>query len=108
MQQAYIASFSPEEEELDILHCRVAKILAAKYDVADVDQVVDTQEHLTPTQRHELKLLLRQFPKLFSGKLGLYPHRKIHLNLEPGAKPVHCQPYPLAEAHKKLFKDELD
>jgi hypothetical protein len=38
----------------------------------------------------------------------LYPHRKIHLDIDPLAKPVRRRPYPVTEAHKKLFKDELD
>ena len=29
--------------------------------------------------------VLQQYPDLFSGKLGLYPHRKIHLDLVDGA-----------------------
>jgi hypothetical protein len=88
MQRAYIATFSPKEDTLEPTHCSVTEISAAKYKVANVDQVADAQTHLMPTQRHKPKLLLRQFPKLFSAKLGLYLHRNIHLDLDPGAKPV--------------------
>ena len=88
MQQVYISAFSPEEQTLEPTHCGVAEVLATKYNVADVNKVADAQVHLMPTQRHKLKSLLRQFPKLFSGKLGLYPHQKIHLELQKDAKPV--------------------
>ena len=43
------------------------EIVAAKYDIADVNEVAEAQMHLTPQQRKELKLLLRQFPKQFYG-----------------------------------------
>ena len=87
LQQAYIQAFSPKEDEIEPSYCGAAEILAAKYDVANVDEVADAQHHLTPKQCHELKFLLRQFPILFSGKLGLYPHCKIHLNLDLSAWP---------------------
>jgi hypothetical protein len=60
MQQAYIASFSPEEEAFEPSYCNIAKILAVKYDAANVDAVADAQHHLMPKQRHKLKLLLKQ------------------------------------------------
>ena len=91
MQQAYIDSFSPQEEEYEPRqshnNCFAAEILSARYDKASTDEVADNQLHLTPKQRQELKLLLRQFPKLFSGKLGLYPGRKIHLDVDKDAIP---------------------
>ena len=108
MQQAYIASFSPKEEQYSPNHCGIAEILAAKYDVANVDEVADAQTYLTLLQRKQLKHLFRQFLKLFSGKLGCYPHRKIHLDVVDNAKPVCKKPYPVVEVYKKLFKDELD
>jgi hypothetical protein len=27
--------------------------------------------------------------KIFNGTLGVYPHKKIHIDIDPNAKPVH-------------------
>jgi hypothetical protein len=50
LQQAYIESFLPEKDDIDLTHCGVTEILAAKYKVANIDQVADAQVHLTTTQ----------------------------------------------------------
>jgi len=68
---------------------------------------VEQQHHLSLAQQHELSVVLQAYSKLFSGKLGLYPHRKIHLELQDGATPVHLHPYSVAHAHEHLFKAEL-
>ena len=33
---------------------------------------------------------------------------KFHIELEPGAWPIHKQPYPVPKVHKEVFKNELD
>jgi hypothetical protein len=45
--------------------------------------------------------------KIFNGILGVYPHKKVHIDIDPNAKPVHCRPYPLPQIHLKTFKKEL-
>ena len=39
--------------------------------------------------------------------MGKYKKRKIHLELKPDTKPVHCKPYPVPQAHMGLFLEEL-
>jgi Aspartyl protease len=97
MQQAYINAYSPREEEFVPKHCLVTEILGAKYDKQDTDQVADQQCHLSPEQREQLKQLLRQFPRLFRGELGTskYPHQKVSITLQDGAKPVRKRAYPV-------------
>ena len=51
--------------------------------------------------------VLLRYEQLFNGKLGKYTKRKIHLELKPDAKPVHCKPYPVPQVHMQLFLDEL-
>jgi hypothetical protein len=79
-------------------------ILHSKYDKVDTDEVADQQTHLTAKQRDELKQLLKKYTKLFSGKLGQYPHRKIHLDVMPNAVPKTCRPYPVPKHQEQVFK----
>jgi hypothetical protein len=55
------------------------KIKDAQYEHADVDIIAEQQRHLNPQERAQLKHLLQKYMKLFSGKLGSYPHCKLHL-----------------------------
>jgi hypothetical protein len=59
-------------------------------------------------QKEDLRKVLRDFPKLFNGTLGVYPHRKFHIDIMPGAKPKHVRPYAIARIHREAFKKELD
>ncbi len=44
---------------------------------------------------------------MFDGTLGDYPHRKFHIELEPGTRPRHARPYPIPVIHLEAFKKEL-
>ena len=44
---------------------------------------------------------------MFDGRLGTYPHCKVHIELMPGAKPVPSQPSPVPPIHLATFKCEL-
>ncbi len=37
----------------------------------------------------------------------MYPHKKVHIDIDPNAKPVHSRPYPVPQIHLKTFKTEL-
>jgi len=49
---------------------------------------------------------LSKFQPLFSGKLGCYPHKQVHLELLPNAKPQ--RPYAVPHSQKQVFKNALD
>ena len=51
---------------------------------------------------------LRNFTKLFDGTIVVYPNRKFHIDIMPGAKPKHVQPYAIARIHLEAFKKVLD
>jgi hypothetical protein len=80
----------------------------SSYEQVDIHDVASQQKHLSGTMRSELEQILSQYPKLFSGKLGCYPHRKVHLDLKPDAIPSLCRPYPVPRHHEQVFKGELD
>ena len=45
---------------------------------------------------------------MFDGTLGVYPHKKFHIDIDPNAKPVYARPYPIPRIHLQTFKKELD
>ena len=111
MENYHVAEIIDEDDENELdedLECYVtAPILEAKYDRVNVMEVIEKQTHLTRQQRKDLLGQLQKFNKLFDGSLGKYPHHKIHLELAPGARPVHSRPYPVARLHEKVFRKEL-
>jgi hypothetical protein len=45
---------------------------------------------------------------MFHGTLGVYPHKKVHIDIDPNAKPVHSRPYPVPQINLNTFKKKLD
>jgi hypothetical protein len=74
-------------------------MLDAKYEFIDVRQVIDQQFHLNMHQKANLLEVLAKHQKMFDGTLGVYPHKKVHIDIDPNAKPVHAHPYPVPRVH---------
>ncbi len=87
--------------------CFAIEILDAKYEKVQIKDVVNPLEYLSTQQKADLKQVLSEFTKLFDSTLGVYPHKKFHIELEPGAKPRHARPYPVPVIHLKTLKKEL-
>jgi hypothetical protein len=96
-----------EEQEAAALGYKSKTILHSKYEAINTEEVAEQQKHLSQRQRKDLAKILGKYTKLFSGKLGCYPHRKVHLELVKDAKPTTCRPYPVPRHHQQVFKDEL-
>jgi hypothetical protein len=45
---------------------------------------------------------------MFDGTLGVYPHKKVHINIDPNAKPVHSRPNPVPQINLNTFTKVLD
>jgi hypothetical protein len=43
---------------------------------------------------------------MFNGTLGVYPHKKVHIDIDPNAR--HSRPYPAPRIHLNTFKKELN
>ena len=79
----------------------------AKYEKADILEVVNSQKQLNTAQRNDLFRVLKQHESLFDGTLGVYPHKQFHIELEPGYTPVHARHYPVPRVHLEVFRREL-
>ena len=83
-------------------------ILERKYQKVTAKEVASKQEHLSDSERRKMEAMLSNYEEVFDGKLGCYPHQKVHLELINGAQPFCKKAYSVAHANEKLFKDELD
>jgi hypothetical protein len=95
-----------EEDDNDDVFA--SEIKPSDYHEVNVKQVADSCEHLSPVQQKDLCKVLAKFQKLFSGKLGHYPHMKVHLDLQDNAVPSHKRAYPVPKSNMDVFKNELD
>ena len=87
---------------------RAVKILDAKYEKADLPEIVETQcKHLDTHQQKELLNLLTEFEDLFDGTLGSWETEPVHLETKEGATPYHGRPYPVPIAHKQTLIKEI-
>ena len=100
--------FLSDDDEDWLDNYLTAPILDAKYSKADIDAVTEEQAHLSEAQKNDLHALLSKHEKLFNGELGLYPHKKVHLIVDPNAIPVHTRAYPVPHIHLETYKRELD
>ena len=88
---------------------RVVEILDAKYEKANLAQVVhDHCGHLSSQQQSKLLRLLVEHEELFDGTLGDFKTDPVSLRLKPGATPYHGRSYPVARAHKEVFRKEVN
>ncbi len=92
----------------DSLECFATEILDAKYEKTDAAEVVKGLTHLNAHQKADLLQLLQENDKMFDGTLGVYPRKKVHIDIDPNAKPVHSRLYPVPQIHLKTFKKELN
>ena len=72
----------------DWLLCYATHILDAKYQFTDVKNGIAQFTHVDTQQKANLLQVLMENAKMFDGTLGVYPHKKVHLELDPIAKPV--------------------
>jgi hypothetical protein len=79
----------------DWLECFATEILDAKYDKTDVAEVVKGLTHLNAHQKADLLQVLQKNDKMFNGTLSINSHKKVQIDIDPNAKPVHSRPYPV-------------
>ena len=87
---------------------RIKKILDAKYEPANIDEVVAECTHLDESKRNKLKTLLNKYKELFDGSLGHWKGQNYDIELREDAKPYHARPYPIPKAYEKTLRMEVE
>ncbi len=89
----------------DWLKSFATEILDAKYEKTDVAEVMKGLTHLDAHQKAEdLPWVLHENKKMFDEALNVYPHKKVHIDIDPKTKTVHFMPHPVPRIHLKTFK----
>ena len=81
-----ITSMYKLDDYIDLMHSyHMDKLLKSAYDPAKLE--TSDQKHLDASQQNDLLRIWQHFSVLFSGKLHKYLHKKVHIELKPGAVP---------------------
>jgi hypothetical protein len=78
------------------------------YEKTDVVEVTKGLTHLDAHQKQTCFECYRKTKKMLDETLDVYPHKKVHLDIDPNAKPVHFIPYTVPQIHLKTFKKEFN
>ena len=80
---------------------RIKKILDAKYEPANLDEVVADCKHLTIDERKKLRKILEKYKQLFDGSLGKWKNTQYDIELQPNVSPYHTCVFLIPRIHKK-------
>ena len=79
---------------------RIKTILDAKYEKANLEEVIATCKHLSEHEQASLLELLNKYEDLFDGTLGHWVGEDYNVELKPGVTPYHARHIP----YQKLMK----
>ena len=97
-----------EDDHMSDATDRLKRILDAKYEAADLDDVITAQDQLNDSEKSQLNKLLRRYEGLFDGTLGQWTGSKVHLVLNKDATPYHARAFPLPKVHYDTLKFEVE
>eukprot|EP00978_Attheya_sp_CCMP212_P024610 scaffold77552_cov45-Attheya_sp.AAC.2 len=87
--------------------CKKKEIEPSDYHKVEIDDVISKCTHLDDDKQGKLKQMMSKYSLLFNGELKKYTGKKIYLDVQPDAKPVHQRAFWLAKSQEELFKKEL-
>ena len=90
MEDMYHIQFKDKLLHQDWLELYATEILDVRYKWTDIQDIIESQTHLTAHKKCDLLDILKRHQKLFDGTLGVYPHKKVHIEIESDAKPVYA------------------
>ena len=83
------------EDEMEEGSARIQRILDAKYEAANINDVCAHQEQLDQVKKDKLKQVLLKYETLFDGTLGKWSGSAVELQLNEGATPCHARAFPV-------------
>ena len=99
---------STESTVLQQAEERQSRILDANYEKTDLDNFVQSIDHLDSNKKQKLLATLKQYPSLFQGGLGTLKIEPIHLELKGDARPYHAKPFGVPRAYLETTKKEIE
>jgi RNase H-like domain found in reverse transcriptase/Reverse transcriptase (RNA-dependent DNA polymerase)/Integrase zinc binding domain len=102
------AFYIQEPEAVTYETDRIKRILDAKYEKANLREVVSEATHLSKEQQDELHQYLKGHEDLFDGTLGKWKMGAYDVELQPDAKPYHAKAYPIPHIHTATLKMEVE
>ena len=87
---------------------RMVEILDAKYEKANLKEVVAAATHLSDFQKEQLHQLLKKYEELFDGTLGEWQGPEVDFELKEGATPHSQRHYTVPHLYKETFRKELE
>jgi hypothetical protein len=82
---------------------RIKRILDAKYEPANLDEIVNSCSHLTQDEQIQLKTLLKKYEHLFDGSLGTWVGEKYDIELKHDVTPYHARAFPIPRIHEQTL-----
>jgi hypothetical protein len=97
--------YEGEDDPLEGEILRLKDLADARYKPPDIDDYVETMEHLDDDEKLKVKALLVKHMNVLDGKLGTWVGKPISLPLKPDVKP-YCakQPYPIPQSREAEAK----
>ena len=87
---------------------RIKKILDAKYEKANLKEIVKSLNYLTKSEQKSMLQLLRKYESMFDGTLGDYTGSEYKIELQDNIKPYHAKPFPIPRVHEETLKKEVN
>ena len=87
---------------------RIKSILDAKYEKADLTEVVANCKHLSEKEQKQLLSLLTKYEDLFDGTLGKWSGEEHQIQLKEGVEPYHAKGFPIPKCHEATLKLEIE
>jgi hypothetical protein len=84
-----------EPEHVHAANKRQNHILDAKYEAADLKEIIKSISTINKIERNKLLQLLRKYEHLFDGTLGDFETSEDKFDLKENAKPYHAKAFPV-------------
>ena len=87
---------------------RIKRILDAKYEKANLSQIVREAIHLETSEQDKLYKVLKKYEILFDGTLGKWEGKPYHIDLRDNVTPFHAKPFSIPKMYEHTLKMEVE